>query len=62
MKLYLGSFAMSEFDDHASVIDAIQGDLSAAAGAPVEVVLDADVTIVAAEGTCIDKLQIACDS
>ena len=62
MKLYLGSFAMSEFEDHAGVIDAMQRDLSTAAGAPVEVVLDADVTIVEAEGTCIDSLRIACES
>ena len=61
MKLYLGSFAMSEFGDDKGVLDAMRQDLSAAAGADVEVALDVDASIAAAQGTCIDNLDIVCD-
>ena len=62
LKLYLGSFAMSEFPDDAAVVAAIAKDLSAAAGAAVEVSLNADVSIVALEGDCIDALDVTCDA
>ena len=60
LKLYLGSFAMSEFEDDAAVCAAIERDLSAVTGAAVEVALDADVTVVEAGGTCIDNAEAEC--
>ena len=60
LKLYLGSFAMSGFPDDAAVAAAISKDLSAAAGASVEVLLDADASIDALEGDCIDGLEANC--
>ncbi len=39
LKLYLGSFAMSRFEDESEVADAIRRDLSACAGAEVGVTL-----------------------
>ena len=60
LKLYLGSFAMSEFEDDAAVCAAIERDLSAVTGAAVEVALDADVTVVEPGGTCIDNAEAEC--
>ena len=60
LKLYLGSFAMSEFEKDAAVCAAIEGDLSAVTGASVEVALDADVTVVEPDGTCIDGAGVVC--
>lgn len=60
LKLYLGSFAMSEFARAGDARAAIEQDLSAATGAAVEVVFDADTSIVEPPGTCIDALDIAC--
>jgi 7-cyano-7-deazaguanine reductase len=62
LKLYLGSFAMSEFPGDAAVIEAISRDLSAAAGATVEVALNTDLTIGALAGNCIDALEVTCAS
>ena len=62
LKLYLGSFAMSEFADGAAVRAAIERDLSAAAGAAIEVILDPDTPIVALEGACLDALGVECDT
>ena len=62
LKLYLGSFAMSEFPDDEAVAAAISKDLSAAAGVAVEVSLNADVRIGALEGDCIDALDVICDA
>ena len=59
LKLYLGSFAMSEFDDDA-VCAAIERDLSAVTGANVEVALDADVAVVEPGGACIDSADATC--
>lgn len=60
LKLYVGSFAMSEFPGDAAVVAAIAKDLTAAAGAEVEVTLDTDVSIAALEGDCIDALEATC--
>ena len=60
LKLYLGSFAMSEFENDAAVSAAIESDLSAVTGANVEVVLDTDVEVVEAGGTCIDTPGVEC--
>ena len=60
LKLYLGSFAMSEFADDAAVCAAIESDLSAVTGAAVEVALDTDVAIVEPDGTCIDAAAGDC--
>ena len=60
LKLYLGSFAMSEFANDAAVCAAIERDLSAVTGGTVEVVLDADVTVVEPGGTCIDASDTEC--
>jgi 7-cyano-7-deazaguanine reductase len=60
LKLYLGSFAMSEFADDEAVRGAIEKDLSAAAGAVVEVILDPETPIAKAGGTCIDTLGVSC--
>ena len=60
LKLYLGSFAMSEFADGAAVCAAIERDLSAVTEAAVEVALDADVAVVEPGGRCIDATATAC--
>jgi 7-cyano-7-deazaguanine reductase len=60
LKLYLGSYAMSEFDDDAAVCAAIGTDLSAVTGAVVDVALNADVAVVEPDGTCIDNADAEC--
>lgn len=65
LKLYLGSFAMSEFTSTDEVAGRIALDLSACAGADVEVgvypVVDTEGRCVARlAGSCIDDLDIAC--
>jgi 7-cyano-7-deazaguanine reductase len=62
LKLYLGSFAMSEFKTEAAVCAAIENDLSAVTGAAVEVALDTDVSIIIPGGTCIDAVNTECAS
>jgi 7-cyano-7-deazaguanine reductase len=61
LKLYLGSFAMTEFTSDEAVVTALTKDLSAAAGAGVTVELDPDVAIGVLEGDCIDTLGITCE-
>jgi 7-cyano-7-deazaguanine reductase len=62
LKLYLGSFAMSEFENDAAVRAAIESDVSAAVGAAVDVVLDPDVPIVEPGGICIDTPGVECSA
>jgi 7-cyano-7-deazaguanine reductase len=61
LKLYLGSFAMTEFANDEAVVTALAKDLSAAAGAGVEVELNPDVAIGELEGDCIDAHEVVCD-
>lgn len=60
LKLYLGSFAMSEFASDEAVRAAIEKDLSAVTQAPVEVTLNPDAAIAEAAGTCIDVPGVDC--
>ncbi len=60
LKLYLGSFAMSQFADAAHVARTISADLSECAGAKVEVALNPNVAISALDGFCIDRLDVDC--
>ncbi len=65
LKLYLGSFAMSQFDRPDDVGDAITRDLAACAGVPVEVniarVTDTEANAVfRLPGTCLDALTVSC--
>ena len=62
LKLYLGSFAMSEFADNDAVRTAIAKDLSAITGSTVEVSLDPDVAITEAQGECIDTSELTCSA
>jgi len=66
VKLYLGSFAQSRFDDGAAVSGAIVRDLSAAVGAPVTLELVAPAAfhrlrIAELPGESLDDLPIAAD-
>ena len=67
MKLYLGSFAMSEFDTANAVRDAIAADIGACVGAAVDVEIDA-VTVSAGRrshrlpGKNLDRQHIEGDS
>ncbi len=65
-KLYLNSFNQTRFESIDSVSDTMARDLSAAAGAPVMVSLQAlssapTAVIGLPQGTLIDDLDIACD-
>lgn len=62
LKLYLGSFAMTEYGSPGDVRDAISRDLSECAGSPVDVSLDTDVAVAALRGQCIDSLQVECSN
>jgi 7-cyano-7-deazaguanine reductase len=62
LKLYLGSFAMTEFGSPGDVRDAISRDLSARAGSPVDVSLDTDIAVAVLQGQCIDSLQVECSN
>jgi len=67
LKLYLCSFAMSQFDSSAKVGDIIARDLAACAGGPVEVqvalVTDTEAyTAFRLPGTCLDTLTVECDT
>ena len=61
-KLYLNSFNLTAFDDEAQVVTQMQADLSAAAGAAVEVklsALDGAGQVSQFAGECIDELDIS---
>jgi 7-cyano-7-deazaguanine reductase len=60
LKLYLGSFAMTEFRSPADVRDAIARDLSGCAGGAADVALNADSTVAVLDGHCIDLLEVEC--
>ncbi len=62
LKLYLGSFAMTRFDDRAAVARVIENDLSACAGAPVEFIMEPECALHDLEGICIDDLDVECDA
>ena len=62
LKLYLGSLAMSRFEDSVAVGGTIEEDLSACAGATVEVVLNAPAPLSTPQGRCIDSLDVKCDT
>ncbi|MDQ2994586.1 MAG: NADPH-dependent 7-cyano-7-deazaguanine reductase QueF [Pseudomonadota bacterium] len=65
LKLYFNSFNNSQFADWAKVQALINQDLTAAAGAPVQVVLkpvtQADVLVADLPGQLLDNLPVACD-
>jgi 7-cyano-7-deazaguanine reductase len=66
VKLYLGSFAQTRFDDVSVVIATIVRDLSAAAGAPVQVDLVApaafgELRLAALSGESLDVLPVTID-
>jgi 7-cyano-7-deazaguanine reductase len=60
LKLYLGSFAMTEMEDAAAVCSTIESDLSECAGSQVEVALDFDGTVAVPAGSCLDSLDPRC--
>ena len=67
MKLYLGSFAQTVFEDAAAVRAAIGRDLAAATGATVGVILEAPGGAAPAplrelEGIDLDALDVACSA
>ena len=60
-KLYLNSFNLSRFNNESEVKARMQQDLSATAGAPVEVILTrltAPVEVVPLKGHCLDELPL----
>ncbi|GAA0691946.1 NADPH-dependent 7-cyano-7-deazaguanine reductase QueF [Marinobacterium maritimum] len=60
-KLYLNSFNLSRFANEAEVKSRMQQDLSAAAGAPVEVILtslNAPAEVSQLKGRCLDELPL----
>ena len=64
MKLYLGSFAQSSFDDAGRVVSTIERDLAAAIGAPIRVrLIGAEAfameRIDALDGESVDSLPVA---
>jgi 7-cyano-7-deazaguanine reductase len=66
LKLYLGSFAMTRFDDWLSVSDAIGKDLSAIVHDEAGVRLAGSrahygESVARLPGACIDELEVACD-
>ena len=60
LKLYLGSFAMTQFDGPYDVRDVIARDLSECAGGPVGLSMNTDATLETLEGRCIDSVVIEC--
>ncbi len=62
LKLYLGSFAMTEFANDSAVVDAIERDLGACAGSRIGVRLNPDVSLGGLGGDCIDTLRVDCAS
>jgi 7-cyano-7-deazaguanine reductase len=65
LKLYLNSLNQHRFADRDAATATIQADLSAAAGADVQVVIQPfrgmKEILEAPEGTCLDALEVACD-
>jgi 7-cyano-7-deazaguanine reductase len=61
VKLYLGSFAQTRFDDEASVLATVGRDLSAAAGAPVQVSVLREARIAPLAGDSIDGEDVSAD-
>jgi len=67
LKLYLNSFAMTQFASLVQVEEAISRDLSAAAGGPVNVrvipVSETEATSVSRlSGLCLDELSVTCNT
>jgi 7-cyano-7-deazaguanine reductase len=67
LKLYLGSFAMTEFESDTDVTAAITKDLSACVRAEVDLSLRApsisdDAAIAQLAGDCIDSMAVSCDT
>jgi len=67
LKLYLNSFAMTRYPDAETVADLIFDDLSQTAGTDIEIDLYAaqtwpDMYVSILPGSCIDDLDIECDS
>jgi 7-cyano-7-deazaguanine reductase len=67
LKLYLNSFAMTQFDTLDQVAETISRDLGAAAGGPVDVrvtkVGDTEAAAVSRlPGLCLDELPVTCDT
>jgi len=65
LKLYLNSFAMSQFDNAASVEAAISNDLTASAGGPVSVRVEPvesteSKPVSRLPGECLDTLTVEC--
>ena len=61
VKLYLGSYAQTRFDEEALVRAAIEMDLSAATGGQVEVAVLREARIAALPGVSIDDEDLAVD-
>ena len=63
VKLYLGSFAQSRFNDSVEVVRAIERDLSAATISDVRVMLvpQADARIAGLDGDSLDDIDVAID-
>jgi len=67
LKLYVNSFAMSQFDNAAEVAERMIADLSACAGGPVEVqvnqVSETEASRVSRlPGLCLDNIPATCDT
>lgn len=60
LKLYLNSLAMTRIADEAELVKTIEGDLSAAAGAPVVVALIRDAATDELPGDSLDELDVGC--
>lgn len=64
LKLYLNSFSMSQFENAAAVTAAIVRDLTACAGAIVDVrvdSIDGRHSVARLPGQCLDTLDVTCD-
>ena len=61
MKLYLGSFAQTRFDDTAQVVATIERDLGVATGAGVGATVLRDARIEAMAGESIDEADVSID-
>jgi len=62
LKLYLNSFAMSQFESSSIVCTTIAKDLSDCTGAEVAVSLDIDGSIANLDGICVDTLDVECSA
>jgi 7-cyano-7-deazaguanine reductase len=61
VKLYLGSFAQTRFDDATQVVDTIERDLAVATGAHAEVTVLREPRIETMAGVSIDDTEVAID-